>query len=73
MPAMDDDRLVRRGLLGAAIAALCCFTPLLAVALGAVGLSALLAYADFVLLPALLLCIAVVALGLYRRRRTRAS
>ena len=39
------------------------------VAFGAVGLTAWLAKADYVLIPALILCLALVAFGLYRRRR----
>jgi hypothetical protein len=45
-----------------------CMTPLLVVVLGAVGLTAWLAKADYVLIPALILCLALVAFGLYRRR-----
>jgi mercuric ion transport protein len=60
--------LVATGAVGAALAAICCFTPLLALALGAAGLTAWLAKADYVLLPVLLLGIALLAFGLYRRR-----
>jgi mercuric ion transport protein len=38
--------------------------------LGALGLSAWLARADFVLIPALLVCLGLVGIGLYRRRAT---
>jgi mercuric ion transport protein len=60
--------LIATGAVGAALAAICCFTPLLALALGAAGLTAWLAKADYVLLPVLLLGIALLAFGLYRRR-----
>jgi mercuric ion transport protein len=49
-------------------AAICCMAPLLVVVFGAVGLTAWLAKADYVLIPALILCLALVAFGLYRRR-----
>jgi len=69
---MRDRALVGVGVLGAAVAAVCCATPLLAIVFGAVGLTAWLAKADYVLIPALMLCIALVGFGLYRaRRRTR--
>jgi len=38
---MKDGTLVRTGIIGAVVAALCCFTPVLVVLLGALGLSAL--------------------------------
>ena len=66
---MNDRTLLRAGLAGGLVAALCCGTPLLAVALGAFGLSAWLAWADYVLLPLLALCLGLVALALWRLRR----
>jgi mercuric ion transport protein len=50
---MKNHKLLTTGIVGTIIAALCCFTPLLVVVLGAVGLSAWLGWLDFVLLPAL--------------------
>jgi mercuric ion transport protein len=67
---MNDRKLLGTGIIGSAIAALCCFTPLLAVGLAALGLAAWLAYADYVLLPALLFFLALTAFALYRWRRT---
>lgn len=46
--------------------AVCCFTPILVIALGAVGLSALIGYLDIVLLPALVILIVISWLS-YRR------
>ena len=65
---MRDRTLVTAGAVGAVIAAVCCATPLLAVVFGAVGLTAWLAKADYVLIPALILCVALIGLGLYRSR-----
>jgi mercuric ion transport protein len=65
---VHDRTLIATGAIGAIVAAICCMTPLLVVALGAVGLTAWLAKADYVLIPALILCLALVAVGLYRRR-----
>jgi mercuric ion transport protein len=61
---MRDRTLITTGAIGAVLAAICCMTPLLV----AVGLTAWLARADYVLIPALILCLALVAFGLYRRR-----
>jgi len=49
---MSDKALLKTGIIGTVIAALCCFTPILVVLFGAVGLSAVVGYLDVVLLPA---------------------
>ena len=63
---MGDRKLLGVGLGGSALAAVCCFTPALALLLGAVGLSAWLAY---VLLPALVLFLGITAYALVRRQQ----
>ena len=65
---MAGRALIATAAAGAALAAVCCATPLLAVVLGGIGLTAWLAKADYVVLPALLLGGALVGLGLYRRQ-----
>ena len=69
--ARGDSRLVRAGLIGTAVAALCCFTPVLVVLLGAVGLGAVTGYLDYVLLPALVIFGGILAYGLWRTERHR--
>ena len=66
---MQDKQLLRVGVAGAVVAALCCFTPLLVGVLGAAGLSALVGGLDYVLLPALALFIAVTVYALFRSPR----
>jgi mercuric ion transport protein len=68
LSAMRDRSLITTGAVGAVVAAVCCATPLLAVLFGAVGLTAWVAKADYVVIPALILCLGLIALGLYRRR-----
>ncbi|MEE9531368.1 MAG: mercury resistance system transport protein MerF [Syntrophobacteria bacterium] len=53
-------------LAGTIAVALCCFTPILVILLGAVGLSALTPYLDYVLFPALALLIILTFIS-YRR------
>jgi mercuric ion transport protein len=65
---MRDRTLITTGAIGAVVAAICCVTPVLVIMFGAIGLTAWLAKADYVLIPALTLCLALVVLGLYRRR-----
>jgi mercuric ion transport protein len=57
------------GIAGAAFAALCCFTPILAGLLGLIGLGAVMGYLDYVLLPALAGFLGLALYGLLRRNR----
>ena len=63
---MKDKTILKTGFSGTIIAVLCCFTPFLVVVLGAVGLSAWLGWLDYVLLPALAVCILILAYGVFR-------
>ncbi len=67
--ATRNKRLLRRGLIGTVIAAVCCFTPLLVVVFAAIGLSAWLGYADYVLFPALALFVAITVYAVVRQQR----
>ena len=62
-------RLLRIGVMGTVVAAICCFTPVLVVLLGAVGLSALTGYIDVVLLPALAVFLALTGYAIWLRNR----
>ena len=66
---MRDSTIVKTGIIGTIIAAICCFTPLLVILLAAAGLSAWLVWLDFVLLPALVLFLGIIGYGLWRRQR----
>lgn len=65
---MNDKNLIWTGGVGAAIAAICCATPVLALLLPLVGLGAWLSAGDYVLVPLLLACLGVLGLALYRSR-----
>ena len=69
---MEDRKLLGIGVGGAALAAICCFTPVLVVLLGAMGLSAVVGLLDYVLVPALIVFIALAVYTVVRHRR-RAS
>lgn len=64
----DPKTLMRAGVIGTVLVALCCVTPILVILLGVVGLSALTGYLDYVLMPAL---IAFIGLTIYAVRRKR--
>ncbi len=66
---MKDVTILRTGIVGSVIAAVCCATPVLVIALGALGMSALIGWVDYVVIPALALFLAIAAYGLWRRQR----
>ncbi len=69
-----SNRLRRRFYLalgGAGLVALCCFTPLLVLLLGVVGLSLLVPYLDFVLLPALVVLLILTTVAYLQWRKAR--
>jgi len=66
---MNNKILLKTGLIGTVLAALCCFTPVLVILFGIVGLSALVGYLDYVLLPALGIFILITIYALIRRAR----
>lgn len=63
---MTDRKLLGVGLAGAAVAALCCFTSVLVVLAGLVGLSALVGYLDYALLGALAFFVGLAVYALTR-------
>ena len=65
---ISSNRLLKTGIMGSVIVALCCFTPILVVTLGMVGLGALTGYLDYVLLPALAVFIGIT---IYAAMKTR--
>jgi mercuric ion transport protein len=60
-------------LAGTVLVALCCFTPILVVLLGFVGLSAFTPYLDVVLLPALVIMIVLTIVSYLRWRKSVAK
>jgi mercuric ion transport protein len=61
--------LLRIGIVGSAVTALCCFTPALVVALGALGAGAAVGWLDYVLLPALAGFLGLTGYALWQRQR----
>ncbi len=66
---MNEKTLLRTGVIGSVVAAICCFTPALVVLVTAVGLSAVVGYLDYVLFPALAVFLAITGYALYLRSR----
>lgn len=61
--------MLKTGIIGTVVAALCCFTPILVILFGAVGLGAVVGYLDIVLLPALALFVGITLVAILRRAR----
>ena len=63
---MNDRKLLSIGVIGTVVAAACCFTPVLVVLVGVVGLSAIVGWLDYVLFPALAIFIGITVYALVR-------
>ncbi len=66
---MKARKLLGFGVGGTAVTAVCCFTPALVILLGGLGVSAWLAWLDYILLPLLAAFIALTLFALLRVRR----
>ncbi len=66
---LRNKKLLSTGIGGTVIAALCCFTPLLVVLFGVVGVSAWLGWIDYVLFPALGFFVLLTVYAVYRQKR----
>ncbi|EWH02059.1 mercury resistance system transport protein MerF [Halomonas sp. BC04] len=61
--------LLRVSVIGTVLVALCCFTPILVILLGTVGLAALTGYLDYVLFPALAFFIGLTLYAIWRKKQ----
>lgn len=68
----NESRLLKLGIGGSLIVALCCFTPILPILFGIVGLGALTGYLDYALLPALVIFIGITIYAMQKQRRAEA-
>ena len=64
---MDNQTLLKTGIAGSVVAALCCATPILVILLGALGLSVWVGWLDYVLIPALVVFVGITIYALRRR------
>jgi mercuric ion transport protein len=69
-PNRADRTRLKVGIIGSVITAICCFTPILVIILGIVGLSAVVGWLDVVLLPALFAFLGITVYALWWRRRS---
>jgi len=67
MKVNTNMNLLKIGIVGSVVAALCCFTPILVILFGAVGLASIVGYLDYVLLPSLVIFIGITIYALIKR------
>ncbi|MFQ5582729.1 MAG: mercury resistance system transport protein MerF [Mariprofundaceae bacterium] len=65
---MKKGTLQKTGIIGSAIAALCCFTPVLVILFGTIGLAAWVGYLDYVLMPALVFFVGLTVYAYFRKQ-----
>ena len=68
---MSDRGLLKLGIIGTIVAAVCCFTPVLVVLLGVIGLAAAIAWLDLFLLPALGIFLVITGYALWQQHKAR--
>ena len=68
---MKAGTLLKVGIIGTIVTALCCTTPILVILLGLAGLSALGAWLDIVLLPAIAVFVGITIYAVWRKRRSQ--
>ena len=66
---MKNATVLKTGIIGTVLAVVCCFTPVLVILLGVVGLSALVGYLDLVLFPALAIFIGITLFALWKKTK----
>lgn len=66
---MEPRSLLRTGIIGTVVVLVCCFTPVLVVLLGVVGLSAAVGWLDYVLFPALAVFVGITIYAMMKVRR----
>jgi len=67
----SNGKLLKTGIAGSILAAICCFTPVLVILFGSLGLSAWIGWLDYVLLPSLVLFLSITAIAIFRKSRSR--
>lgn len=68
-----NTRLFKVGVVGTVVSALCCFTPVLFSLLAAVGLSWLLGWIDYIVLPAMAFFIGLTIYALAKKSKSEGT
>jgi mercuric ion transport protein len=70
---MQNKKLITTGIVGTIIAALCCFTSILVILFGAIGLAAAVGYLDYVQLPSLAFFVVLTLYALWRYQQAEGN
>ena len=68
---MKQQILLKTGIIGSLIAAICCLTPVLVVLMGAMGVAAFIGYLDYVLMPALVVFLGITAYAFFGKKKCK--
>ncbi len=66
---LKDGKLLKTGIVGTVVTAVCCFTPALVILMGLIGLSAWTGMLDMVLFPLLGLFLAIMVFAILRKKK----
>ena len=66
----QKNTILRTGIIGSIITAICCFTPTLVVIFTAIGLAAIVGYLDYVLFPLLAIFLGMMFWGIYKYKNS---
>jgi mercuric ion transport protein len=66
---MKPQTLLKTGIVGTVIALICCFTPVLVILFGVLGLSAFVGWLDMVLLPTLAIFLILTGYALWKCKK----
>ena len=66
---MQKHNLLKTGITGSIVTAICCFTPFLVIVFGLAGLSSLVGYLDIVLFPLLAIFLCITAFALWKKSK----
>lgn len=67
---MQPRSLLRTGIIGTVVVLICCLTPVLVVLFGVIGLSAMVGWLDYVLIPALAVFAGITLYAFMKVRKT---
>jgi mercuric ion transport protein len=63
---MTNKSLLRLGIVGSVVVALCCFTPVLVLLVGVIGLSVVVGWLDYILFPTLFFFLGLTGYALWK-------
>ena len=73
MNKQSSKKLFTTSIVGLAVTAICCFTPLLVILFGVIGLSAMVGYLDYILLPLLFFFLILTGYALMKKKQCDAQ